>query len=554
MTRRRPVGLAAALGLTAASVYALAAGPVPAGGPAAPAPLPQWRPGGAEAGAPRPGISGCRRCHVAKDEGEARDFVSKYKSNEFVRLNESTTWDREDVHSIAYSVLSGPLGERMGKVLGYKVTEAAACLTCHSVDLQPHVPLAEKKFDEEHFATTEGGVNCTVCHGLGRNWQQDHYEEPTKKGGPMPWRAKPPEAKAARGLADLRSPVVKARLCVSCHVGDPGEGKVVTHEMYAAGHPPLPPFELATFIDAEPRHWGYPVDTTADGTGGSELKFFDQFAKDRPGDAWKTFRFHPADKEAYQTRNMACGAVAALEAEMRLIVAEAADAAKTGGVDYARFDCYACHHDLKVPSARQERGYAGPPGRPPLKAWVAALPGVVAEHAKGLDTPGLAPLAAEFAPKWSAVRRAALAKPFGDPKALAKAAGEMAAWCDAFLKVQHEYDKPVYTPEQAKRLAAMVRTAAGEWVADTEASMHLTWAYATLRSDLKTPLSADALKALAGVLPLTVRDPVDGKFATDGERDGKKVQVPVPVNYGDRMTRFYKFDPKAFRDVLKDVP
>ena len=90
-----------------------------------------------------------------------------------------------------------------------------------------------------------------------------------------------------------------------------------------------------------------------------------------------------------------------------------------------------------------------------IATWLpAALPGVVAEHAKGLDTPGMARLAAEFAPKWAAVRRAALAKPFGDPKALATSAGEMAAWCDAFLKVQHEYDKPVYTPEQAKRLAA----------------------------------------------------------------------------------------------------
>ena len=58
-------------------------------------------------------------------------------------------------------------------------------------------------------------------------------------------------------MTDLWDPVRRAETCASCHVGNHDEGKVVTHAMYAAGHPPLPGFETATFGDLEPRHWQY---------------------------------------------------------------------------------------------------------------------------------------------------------------------------------------------------------------------------------------------------------------------------------------------------------
>ena len=50
-------------------------------------------------------------------------------------------------------------------------------------------------------------------------------------------------------------PCPSRETCASCHIGNFAGGKVVTHAMYAAGHPPLPGFEAATFSDAEPRHW-----------------------------------------------------------------------------------------------------------------------------------------------------------------------------------------------------------------------------------------------------------------------------------------------------------
>jgi len=311
------------------------------------------------------GIQACELCHIGSTKGQAAKFLKVYQSDEFVLLNESETWVESDIHSQAMKCLTGPLGKQMSANLKYNVAEAPQCLACHSVDKTPLKPLAEKKYKD--FATADGGVNCTVCHGLSERWQSDHYKTPDQEGQPLPWRSKPPEYKWERGMADLRNPVIKAKLCASCHIGNASEGKVVTHEMYAAGHPPLPPFELASYMEGEPKHWAYPTDP--------RLKFF---ATMPAAERWPLFHFHPEKDESYLSRHYAVGAIAALRAEAELLLVDAEAAAKTGdGMDFARFDCYACHHDLKYPSERQKRGYDGPPGRPhcepqpasPRRSW-----------------------------------------------------------------------------------------------------------------------------------------------------------------------------------------
>ena len=79
------------------------------------------------------------------------------------------------------------------------------------------------------------GVSCDGCHGPAERWLQPHAFN-TKM-----WRALSPEEKETRfGMFNVRDPVKQAQLCMSCHVGNAAEGKVVTHAMMAAGHPPLP--------------------------------------------------------------------------------------------------------------------------------------------------------------------------------------------------------------------------------------------------------------------------------------------------------------------------
>jgi hypothetical protein len=293
--------------------------------------------------------------------------------------------------------------------------------------------------------------------------------------------------------------------------------------MYAAGHPPLPPFELATFMEAEPRHWGYP----------SELPFLTELAKQKPAEAWGLYHVRPEADEISLARHLAVGAIAALKADMQCVAAEAGKA-KNSLPDFARFDCYACHHDLVIPSARQAAGYAGAPGRPPLKAWVAAVPGVVAKHAANLTTTGVKGVAGEFDAKWKAVTDAALARPFGDAATLAAAANDLAGWCDRFVTAVEK--DPVYSPAETAKLAEELAKAAVDpkVLRDPEAVAHVTWAYATL--DFAAKKDATRRDAILALSPISL---------PDRSKPGNK-PVTVGTVLDERMKQFREFDPKKY--------
>lgn len=409
-------------------------------------------------------VAACSSCHSAEPgdakAAQAHPFGKRYQSHQFVLLSEGKTWEKSDPHSQAFKALETDRGKKMGGRLGYDVTKAPQCLTCHAVDKLAGETLHPDALKEEagkRFATAEG-VACVGCHGVRKEWQTKHYEEPNTSPGKIPWREWDPEAKRGHGMRDLRDPAVKAKLCTSCHVGSAELGRVVTHDMYAAGHPPLPPFELATYLTAQPRHWEQPT----------KLPYFKAFK----GDTWKQYHYHADENTA--AREFAAGAVAAVRAEADML---AADARKGEGIDFARFDCLACHHDLKTPSDRQARGYAGAaPGRPPLRASVAVVAGVVVDHAKGLEAfKGVG----EFAPKWDALRTAATRQPFGDDTVEGKAAA-VRDWCDRFLSEQSRYDRPVYTKQQADNLRDAIAARVKGGVADPEAALVLAWGYTTI--------------------------------------------------------------------------
>lgn len=497
----------------------------------------------ATAGAINSDILGCRACHSGADTPGAKPFIDAMKSDEFIMLNESVTWDEKDIHAAAMKCLTNPLGVQMEKVLskyrpaGYKVAEAPECLTCHGADLSPQKALAEKKYDD--FDVAPGGVTCTVCHGTRQRWQVEHFARPKGKDTNPPWRGLPPETKFSRGMHDLRNPVVKAALCASCHVGNAAEGKVVTHEIYAAGHPPLPPFELASYMEGEPRHWGFPTE-------------LDYFKGVKAEDTWKKFHFHPAKAESYLSRNYAVGAVVGLRAEAELLVADAERATKAGEpLDFARFDCYSCHHELLPGSDRQKRGYDGAPGRPPLRAAAGVPAGLVAKHAEGVTAGGLKDKAAGFDAKWVALKKAALDKPFGNAGLIVKDGRAVQDWCNEFLRVQSGAAEPLYTPDEATKLRKILHdTALGVTAtADPEAAMSLMWAARTLAIEANPDDSKKDPKKyekLFPVLPLNVRMPPYSM--TSG-----KSTVPVQAQYPDRMKKVGDFTTKNFVDAFTGV-
>src|SRR5262245_13735833 len=229
---------------------------------------------------------GCGRagCHASPPTRED-DYVC--------RCDEYTRWAENDKHAEAGRALSGPRGQQMTRLLGYDVTRAEACLRCHG---------AVVKNDDErdrNFSAAEESVTCVVCHGAYKEWYEPHgsYLQADR------WRKLSRADKERRyGMTDLWDPGRRTVLCVSCHVGNFDEEKFVTHEMYAAGHPPLPGFEVATFSDAMPRHW--------------------QLPREKPARVRQLLGLDAGDHD--QTRLVILGAAATLREWLRLLAAQSA--------------------------------------------------------------------------------------------------------------------------------------------------------------------------------------------------------------------------------------
>jgi len=253
-------------------------------------------------------------------------------------------------------------------------------------------------------------------------------------------------------MRDLRDPVAKSANCLSCHLGEVETDRVISHEMYAAGHPPLPAFEMEAFSAGMGRHWkrvwqkGTRVQAAAAEAG---------YATEGASDLARTL----------------VGSLATLRASARLLetyaVASLAAGESRPWPELGLYDCQACHHDLVVPSWRQDAGYGGlVPGRPSLARWPRALAGVALEEAGGGgDVDAL--LGAYVA----LLNR----RPFGDPADLRHLASAPLEPLDAAIAAIGSWPRDA---SLGRREAALVRrlAAAGTQVADFESARLLAWA------------------------------------------------------------------------------
>jgi hypothetical protein len=362
------------------------------------------------------GAGTCILCHTEGPVG--RDYDDK-----FVLLTEYATWRTQDKHSFAYLALLGPRGRRMGELLGIEPAKDDSCLNCHAMNFPK-----ERQGGQFHIAD---GVSCDGCHGPSSDWIGPHIEKS--------WRLKTAVDKEQLGMRNLRDPAVRAGVCASCHVGNTAEGKVVTHAMYAAGHPPLPNFELATFSRNLPQHWRdrrdvpFLTDPPAEIAGTKIDK--DQVHK----------LYHMASADSQQAQLVTAGSLVCLRSSLNLVAErsnlEANEKSRTRTwpeltlkawadmklpelwpqLMMAQADCYACHHELQRPSWRQVRGYSGPPGRPQVQSWPVALAklgiGLDGDEARG-----------QLGKQLDALHAACNARPFGDPAQLSKASQEFAQW------------------------------------------------------------------------------------------------------------------------------
>ena len=386
------------------------------------------------------GVGFCVRCHEhgpPQPDGPALVCTCK----------EADKWLCKDKHHDAYAVLDpakNPRARRMAELLGYDPRRQPECLSCHSVpgvadDKRPDPPYAED-------FRMEDGVGCVSCHGAFDGWLDVH-------GGARHavWRKNSrPEKETKFGMTDLWDPARRAEVCGSCHVGDRAENKVVTHLMYAAGHPPLPSFEIGDFCDMLPRHWQLLAEKES---GARDL-------------------LHVKDGELEQTKLVVVGAAAAFRQAMTLLAADADRAAAEGGaVDFAQMDCASCHHDLQQPSWRQARGYEGRvPGRPGVRDWPLALLPVA------LPLAGDETFSTEFEDKRKALNKAFDARPYGDPKAVAAAAGALAKWADCLTARLNANAVPYDRPAALDVLRRLARLPAGR-APDYDAARQTAWAF-----------------------------------------------------------------------------
>ena len=429
--------------------------------------------------------------------------------------NEYKLWETSDLHKQAYKALSTPLGEQISKNLYRGDAKAAAkkadCLVCHATDGAPGAPLSAE-IPDRFFC--EMGVNCQACHGPSNEWDATHWKVEQ-------WRKLTAPEKEKTGLVDLRHPRRRAEKCVSCHVGSKAENKFVTHEMYAAGHPPLPPFELATFSRDEPRHWLPP----------SEFPIIRDLD---PTVAWERYGYRKGENEA--ARLAAVGAVVALRESVNLLGFTADPAKPAERLDFAHFNCAACHHDLRLPAARQANGYPGVPGRPVPTTWPVWAVEAVLRHA-GQGQGG--EVRKKFEAGYGALRQEFDRVPFGDRAAVVKQAEEVRKACDDLLAA---LDSTEFDAAAADALVRELAAAAGAKplgrrdYLDADGAGHLARAAAAVRhpakvaADGKPPESAPAFtdgpfKLLAETIGLTARDAyLNTKLLQDDGTFGKRVK------------------------------
>jgi hypothetical protein len=462
----------------------------------------------AEMAKPSPYIFGARYC--ASCHARDNKYTNEERARMICRMDEFTTFSSDDPHKLAFVALTGARGKRMSKLLKTDVKKIDACVNCHSV---PKHGIKKQEYTRE-----QDGVTCVACHGASKEWVERHPATADDE-----WRnLDRQKQESVYGMTNLWDPVRRAEVCASCHIGNQAQGKVVTHAMYAAGHPPLPSFEAATFGDAQPRH----------GQSVREKLLLPERAK--------RIKPTPDANNLEQSKLVAVSGLVVLRESMRLFsdlaAADHSDGKNVPWPDYAQFDCSACHHDLLAGGSapwRQTRGFAAAPGRPPAPEWPLALVGLGVMAA---SPERAAERNSELNRHLETFRHALAIQPFGEAEARVPVARSIVRWADAVLDDLRS--RPV-NRQQARALLEWLCSTARERTPDYDSARQIAWAfriiYNELEPDRAKDMSAPITRILAELdthLLLTLSRPKE----TDSV---EKVLIP-------RLRAIACYDPAAF--------
>lgn len=250
---------------------------------------------------------GVATCASTTCHGQARPA-----SQGNIQQTEYLIWSRYDPHAGAYALLFEERSQRMARRLGLaSAHEAPECLACHA----EVVPAARRgpKFQPDD------GVGCEACHGGSEHWLAGHSDPAT-----------PHARNVADGLTALDDPAVRATTCAGCHLGD-ATARFATHRIMAAGHPRLP-FELDTWTEL----W-----RTA---GGREHYVVDaDYLERKPQQGSVAVWTTGLIRQGRQLTGL-------LQARYRT---------DRGLPDFALFNCYSCHREMRLADWRDKGRDAG---------------------------------------------------------------------------------------------------------------------------------------------------------------------------------------------------
>lgn len=439
-------------------------------------------------------------------------------------MNEWSVWNSEDKHKLAYDLLSGERAKMIGKKLGIDVTSHQACLSCHSVVIgefpQRQLPQFERSLFVQ-FDRKSDGVSCVACHGAYREWILDHqlFKDPR-------WRfLSRSERERRMGMVDLWNPVTRTRICVSCHVGNHSEGKILTHAMYASGHPRLPGIEIATFSEAMPRHWEY-------------------LGEKRRGRLSKVVQAVQGNLDLdklEQTELVAVSGLVLLAESLKLFAAEAEsnqtrDALGSKWPDLARYDCASCHDGLRSPSWRSQRGFSG--ASPRVPTWPLALVDVAV---RAIDPTRASERLDDYERRIFAFSSALRAQPYGNRVQAISAARGLAAWADAVLV---EVSRAKIDHTVALRMLDGICKRAQAEILDYDSARQLYWAFRTIYAEVARE------RRLTTAIPRTLEE-LDRQLGFGLPSAG--IQEPIEKTLFQRLQAVTRYDPNVFQTRFAEL-
>jgi hypothetical protein len=457
------------------------------------------------------GVQVCAQCHDRTEPFPVGKFPSLCDGME------CRIWSK-DKHHLAYQALKGERAQQMTKLLGSDVAKMDACLSCHSVRRNPK-DSSDPTFDQEE------GISCVACHGAYENWIDEHGSSLQRKRDR--WRSLSRAVKQDDyGMTDLWDPAKRTQLCASCHIGNAKDGKFVTHEMYAAGHPPLPSFEVATFSAQMPRHW--------------------KPLKEKHAAILEKLDLTPTAVRFEDTRLLAVGSVVTLQETAKLLELKALDCSppekgQGSALDFAVFDCYACHHDLKLPSWRQARGYAGaPPGRPPMRPWPTALARVCLTALTRDQT-----FSSQLDVGLAELRQAFGARPFGDCARIATTAQGLYSQMDHAARPLNPWSN--YTRHSARRLLLDLCAAGqGTEIPDFDSARQIGWALRVVYAEWRQSDKSDGevvalLQAISDQLSLDLPAKNPGPIMDALEQNLNKIAGYDPAQFKAKLAQLAEY-------------